>query len=89
MEVILDTPIDIIIVKNIKSYRYRLRDIILNKEVTILIEFFNSDLLQVHQIIKTLTGDEYNNWGADDNYITLIVKSEVDKLYNPPPTIEE
>lgn len=48
--------------KNIKSYRYRLRDIILNKEVTIAIEKFNSDLLQVHQIIKTLTGDEYNNW---------------------------
>jgi hypothetical protein len=80
MNVIVDQPIPIIETKYIVKYSYYLYNLILNQEVTIIIDYQNSQDIQVYQSIIKLTGEQYTAWGSDDTYIVNIVSAEVDKL---------
>jgi hypothetical protein len=82
MDVIVDFPITIIETKHVTKYRYYLYNLILNQEVTIIIDYFNNEQRNVFQTIRKLVGDEYNAWGADDYYIQNIVSVEVEKVKN-------
>jgi len=82
MDVVVDPPIALIETKYIVRYRYYLYNLILNQEVTIIIDYTNSQERQIYQSIIRLTGEQYNAWGADDSYIQNIVLAEVDKLRN-------
>ena len=82
MDVIVDFPITIIETKHVTKYRYYLYNLILNQEVTIIIDYFNNEGRNVFQTIRKLVGDEYTAWGADDSYIQNIVSAEVEKVKN-------
>ena len=82
MNVIVDPPIPIIETKYIVKYSYYLYNLILNQEVSIIIDYQNSQNIQVYQSIIKLTGEEYSAWGSDDTYIMNIVSAEVEKLRN-------
>ena len=82
MEVVVDPPITLIETKYIVKYRYYLYNLILNQEVTIIIDYNNSQERQIYQSIIRLEGEQYNAWGSDDSYIQNIVLAEVDKLRN-------
>jgi hypothetical protein len=82
MEAIVDPPIALVETKYIVKYRYYLYNLILNEQVTIIIDYTNSEQRQIYQSIITLTGEQYAAWGQDDSYIQNIVLAEVDKLRN-------
>lgn len=78
METILDPPIQIVTTVTITRYTYQLFNLVLNKEVTVLIDLY-SNQNQVKQIVRKIEGPEYQAW-INDNYILDIVKREVEKL---------
>jgi hypothetical protein len=80
METNFELPISISETKIIAKYKYYLYNLILNQEVTIIIDYFNNDGRQVYQTVRKLEGDEYNAWGSDDSYIENIVSLEVEKV---------
>ena len=80
METNFELPISISETKIIAKYKYYLYNLILNQEVTIIIDYFNNEGRQVYQTVRKLVGDEYNVWGSDDSYIENIVFLEVEKL---------
>lgn len=80
METSIELPISILETKIVSKYKYYLYNLILNQEVTIIIDYFNNEGRQVYQTIRKLVGDEYNAWGSDDSYIENIVSLEVEKL---------
>jgi hypothetical protein len=82
MEAIVDPPIPIVNTNYIVRYSYYLYNLILNTQVTIIIDYYNSDGRQIYQSSILLSGEEYTAWGQDDDYINNIVLAEVDKLRN-------
>lgn len=83
MEAIIDPPIDFVETKYITSYRYQLYNLILNQQVTIIIDFFGTPMsVPIYQSIITLVGEQYTAWGQDDSYINNIVLAEVEKVRN-------
>ena len=72
---------------NINDYTFVKTSIINNIQINILkVELFKGITLSINLLsnnklidskIMTITGDEYNNWGNDDNYIINLV---LDKL---------
>lgn len=82
MNVIVDPPIPVVETKYIVKYSYYLYNLILNQEVTIIIDYSNSEQRQIYQSIIRLTGEQYTAWGSDDTYIENIVSAEVEKLRN-------
>lgn len=82
MEAIVDPPIPIVDTKYIVRYSYYLYNLILNTQVTIIIDYYNSEGRQIYQSSILLAGEEYAAWGQNDDYINTIVLAEVDKLRN-------
>lgn len=78
MEIQLDPPIQFVTTTTITHYTYQLFNIILNKEVTLLIDLYCNQK-QVKQIIRKIEGDEYRAW-TNDSYIIEIINQEIEKL---------
>ena len=79
----LETPFiyEIVNTHTITKYSVEFRDLILHKEITLLIHLFN-DFCIIQTIQYKIEGDEYSQWGNDDSYIETIVQRELDKLRN-------
>jgi hypothetical protein len=63
----------------VTKYSIEFRNLILHKEVTLVINLFN-DSNFVNSIQYKIEGDEYIQWGDDDSYIESIVQRELQKL---------
>lgn len=71
---------------NINDYNFVKTSVINNIQINILkIELFKSITLSVNLLsntkivdtqIMTISGDDYNNWGNDDNYIINLVMTK-------------
>lgn len=83
--------LDIIMPKNltVKRWDWTITELYCNKSCKILIHLFcDEDVYNeanpTGYLLKTieykLEGDEYTNWGQDDNYITEICLKELEKL---------
>lgn len=75
----LKNPIQKVI--NIKSYNISLYNFILNKSVSVNVNVLEDDNQIINNFSFILEGDDYNNWGVDDNYITNLVESKIHNLY--------
>ena len=72
---------------NVNDYNFVQTSVINNIQINILkIELFKSMTLSVNLFnnakiidtqIMTITGDEYSNWGNDDNYIINLVMTKL------------
>ena len=72
---------------NINDYTLVQKSIINNIQINILkIELFKSMTLSVNLLsnnklidskLMTITGDEYTNWGNDDNYIINLIMTKL------------
>ena len=72
-----------VITHNFTHYTTNLIDIVLHKEVTLIIYLFKDGILDSPTIIQyKIEGEEYQQWGNDDTYIDTIVQRELDKLRN-------
>jgi len=51
--------------------------ITLNESAEFIIRIYNEELLISTKIIE-IKGEEYNNWGSDDNYIETLILSKLE-----------
>jgi hypothetical protein len=65
-------------------FTWIIHDVIKNTSCRLLIQLRNNALPDgddiVHKIWFNMNGDDYANWGDDDNYIDGICQREINKL---------
>jgi len=71
----LDEPI--VLVKQINKYKYQLTDLIPHVSISYQIWCYNSNDVFIKALNGVIEGDEYSNWGEDDNYIENIIRLRV------------
>jgi len=66
-------------------FTWIIHDVIKNTSCRLLIQLRNNALPEgddiVHKIWFNVVGDDYINWGTDDNYIDKLCEREISKLY--------
>jgi len=67
----------------IKKYKYFVSYLEPHKSVSLVIILLDASNNEVYRIVRLIEGEEYNNWGLDDNYLDEIVEEEVKKVLNP------
>ena len=62
---------------HITSFNVSIRDVVLNTSATLVVQLFDSNnkIIEVKNLI--LTGQDYDNWGADDKYIINYVANKL------------
>ena len=75
----LKNPIQII--TNITQYKISFSNLILNKSVTIQVNILDHTNTVINQFSFDLEGDEYNNWGNNDDYIINLIEKKIHDLY--------
>jgi len=76
----LEVPIEYRKVFSISKYKSELCRLILHQEITLIIDLFNDEDNHIHQIVRKIEGDEYQNWGSDDSYIDTIIQNKINKM---------
>jgi len=71
----LDEPI--VLVKQINKYKYQLTDLIPDVSISYQIWCYNSNDVFIKALSGIIEGEEYSNWGEDDNYIENIIRLRV------------
>ena len=72
------TPQEITKTFTIDSYAYNINNVILNRSANISVIFFDICGTVFKQINLTISGEIYNNWGNDDNYLLDFIDNNVD-----------
>ena len=73
----LDTSFNFVETKNISLYYFDLHTVIPNTSVSYSIICLDDDKKEVLRIDGLIEGEEYENWGQDDQYILDLIKSKV------------
>ena len=78
----LETPFiyEIVNTHTATQYSIEFRDLILHKELSLVIHLSNEYGFIFHTIQYKIEGDEYNQWGDDDSYIETIIQREIQKF---------
>jgi hypothetical protein len=64
-------------VRYVNSFRYSVRSFELSVQITFSVFLYDENGQYLDISLITLTGDDYNAWGNDDNYIKIYI---ADKL---------
>lgn len=73
----LDTSFNFVETKNVSLYYFDLHTVVPNTSVSYSIICLDHDKTEVLRIDGLIEGEEYNNWGQDDQYILDLIKSKV------------
>ena len=73
----LDTSFNFVETKNVSLYYFDLHTVIPNTSVSYSIICLDDDKREVLRIDGLIEGEEYENWGQDDQYILDLIKSKV------------
>ena len=73
-------PITITTVKTINNFEILNIEVILNSRATLYVYLKNDDDVVLGEHI-TIEGDDYANWGSDDEYIFDYVKNYITSKY--------
>ena len=73
----LDTSFNFVETKNVSLYYFDLHTVIPNTSVSYSIICLDDDKKEVLRIDGLIEGEEYENWGQDDQYILDLIKSKV------------
>lgn len=52
-------------------------ELVLNSYVIIVVSYFNSKGNVIHNELVKIEGEEYNNWGLDDQYLVNLVLTKL------------
>ena len=52
-------------------------ELVLNSYVIIVVSYFNSNGNLIHNEYVKIEGEEYNNWGLDDQYLVNLVLTKL------------
>ena len=69
-------PVEVITVKYRHSFRIRVMNMQIFESVSLFIEFFDENERLIDTGSVELTGLDYSNWGADDNYLVNYVATK-------------
>ena len=69
-------PFETVTIKHKHSFSINIIDIKIFKSVMISVEFFDENNDRVDVARLQLTGDDYSNWGTDDNYLVNYVANK-------------
>ncbi len=75
----LSSPVDVYTKETVIGYDYFITELVLHQRVCFSIEMKSSDGRTIDMVHIEIEGDEYNNWGNDDNYIKEIIEKYVNK----------
>ena len=76
----LTTPVTVTRTYNVTHYEFRITNIELGSSVSLVINFFDSSGNFQKEASLNLYGDDYNNWGLDDNYIFEKIEERINEL---------
>lgn len=65
------------------SFNISVISISLFASALIAVTFFDSSGKRVDRVLVQLTGDDYTNWQADDNYLVTYVNNYITNIYIP------
>jgi hypothetical protein len=86
----LETPIihNEVIKRTVVYSQYAIEfvNLVLHKEITLIIHLFNDQRDNLKTIQYKIEGDEYIQWGDDDSYIETIIQRELQKLNTESPS---
>jgi hypothetical protein len=85
----LETPFiyKIVNTHTITKYSVEFINLILHKEITLLIHLFNDEIVKTIQY--KIEGEEYDAWGLDDSYLERLADKYVKEFFNIAEPIEE
>lgn len=73
----LDTSFNFVETKNVSLYYFDLHTVVPNTSVSYSIICLDDEKKEVLRIDGLIKGEEYDNWGQDDQYILDLIKSKV------------
>ena len=62
-------PLEVVTVSNKCSFSVRIMHMTIFESVSIIVNFFDENNNRIDTVSLTLTGEDYSNWGSDDNYL--------------------
>ncbi len=74
-----------IITNIITSFTVTVTDVVLFSSANLLVNLYNADPLLVKTEYMTLTGQAYNDWANDDDYIIQYVATQLGFVITTPP----
>ena len=76
-------PFEQTTVKTIHSFSVRINNVILYKSATLSVHLYDETKNLIDIKLVELTGDDYLNWGSNDDYITNFVSQKLGFVFNP------
>ena len=86
MSIPIPEPVVMTVNYNIVSFYYQFVDLTLFQNANIRVSLIDDNGVMQKQITYLLQGDEYKNWGGDDQYIVDLIIDKIPGWVNPPPT---
>ena len=64
----------------VTQFSYRVMDATLFKSITLMIEFYDANGARITHVMYKIDGDDYQNWGKDDQYVIDLINQKVDTI---------
>lgn len=77
MDIITIQPSTQTVVQTIYGYNIQVKDVVLGQKAIFLVKMFDSEKKFVKMKQLTIEGQDYQNWGADDNYVYSWVETQL------------
>ncbi len=77
-------PLEIVNIRRKTSFSISVISIRLFHSVTLAVNFFDENNVYVDRTDVTVSGEDYANWGADDNYLINYVINKIGVQVKPP-----
>ena len=78
---VLEKPVNFTKTITATKYDWVLTSLILHTSIELVIFLYNDVGEVIHQIHRLIDGEEYANWGVDDDYMESIISTEINKLH--------
>lgn len=81
-------PKEIAVINTITKITIQITNIIINKSVVLLVSFYDDKDKYISTLNLNLEGEDYSNWGNDDNYLINYVSNKLNIQPIPEPEPE-
>ena len=81
-------PLEIVTVKHKHSFSVNIIDVRIFESVMISVDFFDENGGCIDRTRLHLSGEDYTNWGTDDNYLVNYVAAKYGMVVKPPAVTE-
>jgi hypothetical protein len=86
MSIPIPEPVVMTVNYNIVSFYYHFVNLSLFNGANVRISLYDDKGVVQKEVAYIIQGDEYKNWGGDDQYIVDLIIDKIPGWVNPPPT---